>query len=69
MILDAIRYRKYDPSRLALAISKKASTLEYTPLVVPTGKEFPINKEEYNLFKGEDLIKNLKKTFPKGDGK
>lgn len=64
MIVDAIRFRHYDPTRIAIAIANKPSYLEYTFWIVPSPADVPGGLGEHTLFKGEKLINNLGAAFP-----
>lgn len=62
LIRKAIAYRKYDTSRVSIAIAKKPSRLEYT--LLPGEKLFPIGKDDYTVFKLQELITNPSVAFP-----
>lgn len=62
LIRKAIAYRKYDASRISIAIARKPSGLQYTILLGE--KLFPIGQDDYTVFKLQELITNPDIAFP-----
>ncbi len=60
-IVDALKFRKYDPNRLIVAIQKKASTSKYASHLVAPGGTIPVSADKYTLVRGEELIKYIPK--------
>ena len=64
-VLNAVRFRKYDITRLTFVIEQDFAEPQTRLWQVPPGADLPGTREKTNLIKGEDLIKNPKKALPK----
>ena len=62
LIRKAVTYRKYDPSKISIAIAKTPTRLEY--IWLPGKKLFPVSESAYKLFKLQEVMEDPNLAFP-----